>query len=74
MYVREEARSAGIRVEFFTDAWADHTTPLLDTLALRKSPSGFIHHGLASRPVEQPEIIARYPMNVETQCSILVSC
>ena len=23
MYVREEAHSAGIRVEFFTDAWAD---------------------------------------------------
>ena len=69
MYVREEARSAGIRVDFLTDAWADHTTPLLDTLTLHKSSADFIHHGLASRLVEQPEIIVRYSKNVETQCS-----
>ena len=71
MYVREEARSAGIRVDFFTDAWADHTTPLLDTLALHKPSSDFIQHGLASRPVKQPDIIVRYSKNFETQWSPL---
>ena len=33
MCVHEEARSAGIRFDFFPDTWAHRTTPLLDTLA-----------------------------------------
>ena len=70
MYVREEARSTGVRVDFFTDDWFNHTTSLLDTLA-HKSSCDIIHHGLASRPVEQPEIIVRHPKNVETQFSSL---